>query len=330
MLEYETGLNDRVFSTILKSIARWLSDVPSKYHLGHGQALDMLGSYQDQADVYLKLVECERKELAAAKRHWRVHFDMLSDYDELNACKSTMRLPRVGENLSSLPQQELGRIVIPRNMPALVMDHKVKQASALAALRRDIASLRYLKIQSVEQGRAEKGNEKPTCPVCLTEFGVADRAVLKCGHSLHTKCIDEILKRSSGSSIIRCPMKCLSVTSRDDVLIAAADSLKKDQSTVGAPKKIEGSWGTKVDRLIGDLMDVIEKGERCLVFSQWDEMLAIVESASLQTRLPLRIQKVPSPLVPAPKLYARPAKSCFSMSRAAPKALLWSKRPMCL
>ncbi|CAJ1959172.1 unnamed protein product [Cylindrotheca closterium] len=295
MLEYETGLNDRVFLTILKSIARWLSDVPSKYHLGHGQVLDMVVSYQDQADAYLKLVECERKELAAAKRHWRVHFDMLSDYDELNACKSTMRLPRVGEKLSSLPQQELDRIVIPRNMPALVMDHKVKQASALAALRRDIACLRYLKNQSVEQGRStddETKKEKPTCPVCLTEFGLADRAVLKCGHSLHTKCIDEILKRSSGSSsIVRCPMKCLSMTSRDEILIAAAeDSLKQQdpRSTVivhNNNKKFEGSWGTKVDRLIGDLMEVIEKGERCLVFSQWDEMLAIVESALFANKI---------------------------------------------
>mmetsp|Transcript_14990 Transcript_14990/g.36565 ORF Transcript_14990/g.36565 Transcript_14990/m.36565 type:complete len:1723 (+) Transcript_14990:70-5238(+) len=286
MLEYGTGLNDRVFSTILKSIARWLSDVPSKYHLGHGEVLDMLISYQDQADAYLKLVECEKKELTAAKRHWRVHFDMLSDYDELNACKSTMRLPRVGEKLSSLPRQELDRIVIPRNMPALVMDHKVKQASSLAALRRDVASLRYLKNQSVEQGRAEKEKEKPTCPVCLAEFGVADRAVLKCGHSLHIKCIDEILKRSSGSSIVRCPMKCLSVTSRDDVLIAAADSLKKDHGTTTvALKKIEGSWGTKVDRLIGDLIEVTEKGERCLVFSQWDEMLAIVESALFANKI---------------------------------------------
>ncbi|KAL3930887.1 MAG: hypothetical protein SGBAC_011567 [Bacillariaceae sp.] len=285
MLEYENGLNDRVFLTILKSIASWLSDVPSKYHLGNGRVLDMLVSYQDQADVYLNLVECEKKELTAAKRHWRVHFDMLSDYDELNVCKSTMRLPRIGEKLSSLPRQELDRIVIPRNMPALVMDHKVKQASALAALRRDIASLRYLKNQSVEQGRAGKDHEKPTCPVCLAEFGIADRAVLKCGHSLHVKCIDEILKRSSASSTIRCPMKCLAVTSRDDVLIAAADSLKTDQSPVAPRNKIEGSWGTKVDRLIGDLIDVTEKGERCLVFSQWDEMLAIVESALFANKI---------------------------------------------
>lgn len=289
-MEYESSINDRVFSTVLKSIARWLSDVPSKYHMGHGQTLDMLVSYQDQADVYFKLVECEKKELAAAKRHWRVHFDMLSDYDELNACKSTMRLPRVGERLSSLSRQELDRIVIPRDMPALVMDHKVKQASSLAALRRDIASLRYLKNQSVEQGRVEKEDEKPTCPVCLTEFGVADRAVLKCGHSLHMKCIDEILKRSPGSSMIRCPMKCVTITSREDVLIAAADSLEKKKNeeqgtTTVAPKKIEGSWGTKVDRLIADLIEVTEKGERSLVFSQWDEMLAIVESALFANKI---------------------------------------------
>jgi E3 ubiquitin-protein ligase SHPRH len=279
MIKHEEYFDDRVSSTIINCVSRWLTDFSSRYQSGNGKVSKFLVNVQEQAAVYFKLLESEKKELIAAKRHWRVHFDLLSDYDELNACKSTMRLPKVGENIHLLPKHEMDRIVDPRNIPALIMDHKFKQASALAALRRDTASLRYLKNQSVEHVNAQQQEkEQPSCPVCLMEFNVADRAVLKCGHSLHAECIDEILKRSGGSNAIRCPMKCLNTTSKNEVLIAAAESLSKDDGSK-ISKKIEGSWGTKVDRLIADLIEVIDKGERCLVFSQWDDLLSIIESA---------------------------------------------------
>jgi E3 ubiquitin-protein ligase SHPRH len=237
-----------------------------------------LRNVKERAMTYFKIIDCEKKELIAVKRHWRVHFDLLSDYDELNSCKSTMRLPKIDENIHALSKQELDRIVDPRNIPGLIMDHSSKQAGALAALRRDMSSLRYLKNQSVENVQSQDEKEAPTCPVCLMEFNAADRAVLKCGHSLHLKCIEEILKRKAGSNSIRCPMKCLTSTSKCEIMIAAADSLCKDDRSKTS-RKIVGSWGTKVDRLLADLIDVINKGERCLVFSQWDDLLSIIESA---------------------------------------------------
>lgn len=279
MNKYEKYFDDRVSATITNCILRWLTDFASRNGSGNGKVSTFILGIREQASLYFNLLESEKKELVAAKRHWRVHFDLLSDYDELNACKSTMRLPRVGENVHLLPKHEIDRIVDPRSIPALVMDHKTKQASALAALRRDTASLRYLKNQSAEHvKKKDQAQEQPTCPVCLMEFNIADRAVLKCGHSLHMKCIDEILKRSGGLSTIRCPMKCLNTTSKNEVMIAAAESVPKDDGSK-ISTKIEGSWGTKVDRLIADLIAVIHKGERCLVFSQWDDLLSIIESA---------------------------------------------------
>lgn len=190
-----------------------------------------------------------------------------------------MRLPRPNEAIHLLPRHERDSVVDPRNIPALIMDHRSKQAGALAALRRDCASLRYLKNQSIEQSQSQDTTaDLPSCPVCLMEFNVDDRAVLKCGHSLHVKCIDEILRRSGGSTTIRCPMKCINTTRKSEILIAASESLL-DPNGGKSRKGIEGSWGTKVDRLIADILDVIENGERCIVFSQWDDLLSIIESA---------------------------------------------------
>ena len=46
-------------------------------------------------------------------------------------------------------------------------------------------------------------------------------------------------------------------------------------------RDINGSWGTKVTRLVcDDVLDVSELGEKSIVFSQWEDMLlCVVEQA---------------------------------------------------
>lgn len=51
----------------------------------------------------------------------------------------------------------------------------------------------------------------------------------------------------------------------------ASSKNKKDGSS--SKRKVNGSWGTKVERLVGDLLDVIDMGEKCIVFSQWEGKL---------------------------------------------------------
>jgi len=59
--------------------------------------------------------------------------------------------------------------------------------------------------------------------------------------------------------------------------LIASDISKDDGSKL--TKQIKGQWGTKVDRLISDLLGVVEIGEKSIVFSQWDDMLSIMECA---------------------------------------------------
>ena len=364
LLEYEGALNDRVFICILRAIAKWLvkwlkdfkaTQTPSSASCNAAtsvsvrgmpmfrrqdlmEVVDFLTMTEEKATVYFELQEAARKVCTSAKRAWRTHFDLLSDYDELNACKSAMRLLRSDEDVRELSEQHQSNssVVVPRDIPALIMDHSAKQAMAMAVLRRNKDSLRYLRNQLVERrqdkereernsntntssttsngisvsngggtspnnlncpqiqksassnasvAEEKKGLDKdiPTCAVCLAGFGISDRAVLACGHSFHyTPCLEKIIRRSGGNSntMIKCPMRCTVRTNPKDVLIAGDDALvlrKDDGSRIS--RKIEGSWGTKVDRLLVDVMDVIELGEKCILFSQWDDLLTIVESA---------------------------------------------------
>ena len=63
----------------------------------------------------------------------------------------------------------------------------------------------------------------------------------------------------------------------------ASDKSTRDGSH--SKRVVEGSWGTKVESLVSDLLDVVDMGEKSIVFSQWDDMLTIVEQALLANQI---------------------------------------------
>ena len=57
-----------------------------------------------------------------------------------------------------------------------------------------------------------------------------------------------------------------------------ASNKRKDDGSK-SNRDVKGSWGTKVTRLVADVLDVADLGEKSIVFSQWEEMLHVVEHA---------------------------------------------------
>ena len=147
---------------------------------------------------------------------WKVHLNLLSDIDELNQCKSTMRLLRPGESFQSSFRE--GNVVSANEIQGLILDHEVKQAMALSQLKRDKNTLRYLRNQTLEGTDNSNKNctddDAPTCVVCLCAFG-DERAVLSCGHCFHySPCLEQLVARSGGGSTISCPMRCNARTNK--------------------------------------------------------------------------------------------------------------------
>ena len=229
----------------------------------------------------------KKEEIHAAKVAWRAHFDLLSDIDELNQCKGTMRLRLEGEDVSALTENEAAFIIDPANIAVEMMEHEAKQATALAELRRVQDSLRYLKTQRQERNattkinsQGNKANASEVCSVCLATFD-NERSVLPCGHSFHSSCLGDIFKRSGGTTA-RCPLRCQNVIRREDVLIAS-DKSKNDGSQSSV--KLFGDWGTKVNRLVGDVINVVQVRDKGIIFSQWEEMLDIVAEALMANQV---------------------------------------------
>jgi len=281
LLGHQSDINDVEINCVLRSIMKWIKQKDSMKFL-HG-SLNRKHLFE-KAEKYFELQDSILKELDYAKIKWRTHLDLLSDIDELNQCKRSMRLHIEGEQLFGLTPQEQAFIVQPKDISSLILDHTTKQAMAEGNLRRTKELLQFLRNQSNERkqtGRRSAGCEnddsKNACCICLCAFG-KDRAVLRCGHAFHhSPCLEQLFARSGGGNqAITCPMRCPIRTKREEILIAS-DFRKDDGSKI--QRQIQGSWGTKVDRLISDLMGVIEIGDKSIVFSQWDDMLHIMETA---------------------------------------------------
>ena len=240
-------------------------------------------NWLDCAKAFFDVLEAQKREKVLAWRYWRTHLDLLNDLDELNQCKESIRLAYNGEDWSQLTREQQNAVVLPCDVRVQYHDHAAKQAMALGDLRRCKETLRYLRNQQQEQEQQlqalmedeAKPESVDTCVVCLSPFESTDRAVLRCGHYFHASpCLERLTSRSKN---IRCPMRCRVSTSIEQVLIASKK--RRDDGSRIQRKDVRGSWGTKVSQVVADLLDIRDRGEKAILFSQWEDMLDIVAQA---------------------------------------------------
>lgn len=242
----------------------------------------------ERAMKHSVLQEKIRDEVSSAKSVWKAHFDLLSDIDELNQCKRSIRLGADGENVMAMTKNEAAFIVDPSNLSLEIMQHEVKQAAAMGQLRKSRSTLRYLKEQRRKQVAEVGGTSQAvdvncpdssafTCCICLATLDT-ERSVLPCGHSFHTICVNRLFKRAR-QVYISCPMRCEIRIQREDILLASDKNIHDQSNEFPQETEIEGYWGTKIAQILKDIKDVVKHGDKGVVFSQWDDMLSIVAEA---------------------------------------------------
>jgi E3 ubiquitin-protein ligase SHPRH len=230
-----------------------------------------LSNIIDRAKTFFELLDAEEREKVGAWKMWGTHLKLLNDYDELASTKQSMRLSLEGENLTLYTEDQLNAIIQPIDLMANYHDHAAKQAMSLGDLRRATGTLRYLQNQRSESGDSDPEN----CIVCLQSLR-GECCVLRCGHRFHEKpCFDQILRGNPGTRV-HCPLKCRESTAKNEVMVAT-DKSRNDGSR--ANRAVKGSFGTKVTRIVADILTMRDKGEKGVVFSQWNTMLEIVEAA---------------------------------------------------
>lgn len=116
-----------------------------------------------------------------------------------------------------------------------------------------------------------------TCPICLDDIPNDSISITKCGHKFCKECITEyITEICSSSTNTKCP-KC-------NVEIKLADIYLLEDDPVKAPKIIDEDLNQLVQRIkstkIGNIIHYIKNnfkdGDKCIIFSQWNEILVKV------------------------------------------------------
>jgi SNF2 family DNA or RNA helicase len=109
-----------------------------------------------------------------------------------------------------------------------------------------------------------------TCPICLDDIDVNNIVITKCGHKFCWDCLYETHKIRK-DTIIKCPT-CNLCMKNDEVYLLKDDKTNHDEMS-DLEKIIERVRSTKIGNIIYYLKNSIEKDDKVILFSQWDEML---------------------------------------------------------
>lgn len=122
----------------------------------------------------------------------------------------------------------------------------------------------YLK-NAISDIQASK--EDVSCPICLDDILEGNMAFTSCGHTFCRTCIDEVLRRGNNTS--KCP-SCKTLLSPQSIyIVTSADSSSK----TSLEQLVEQTKSTKVGNIIHFIKTKLSNNDKCIVFSQWDELL---------------------------------------------------------
>ena len=228
-----------------------------------------------------------RMELVAIQSLWDRYSDLLKAYDEVEQCKSTVTLEGVLDNLYEhnplSNQQYFDRLF------DIYSDNFRNCVGSSADNREATSSLNFYKNQVIEIFNAKKKGEGQIsireCAICQETLhcspSPADNVervlMLPCTHQFHEDCIQRWVSLHR-----KCPL-CKKSVSPSQMSIVLPPKIQPTNRPLRPNRsrkyKVKGQWGTKVDALVEDVVELMSDSERedekIIVFSQWIEVLLI-------------------------------------------------------
>tara|TARA_Y100000768_G_scaffold389010_1_gene390185 strand:+ start:1524 stop:4103 length:2580 start_codon:yes stop_codon:yes gene_type:complete len=111
----------------------------------------------------------------------------------------------------------------------------------------------------------DKIKENEDCPICLENLDELTRVITPCGHIFCANCINEIKNKTNK---LKCAI-CRNPVKLDELSVVKSECSVEENNT--------NKLGTKLNHLINTLNEIIiNKNNRVIVFSQWDNMLKLI------------------------------------------------------
>ncbi|ODN03793.1 E3 ubiquitin-protein ligase SHPRH [Orchesella cincta] len=257
----------------------------------------------ENGTVHIKLLDAVKKEFKFLRILWRKLFDQVSALDELS--QATTRLMAVSGDIQQYEQPSTSRNVkqlrsgilektlkiqnihligyheVETRMQQMLNDHATGQES----LSLHLGQLLYLKTLK-RNGYGKKGTlNTEDCPICSVQLG-KEWSVLRCGHSYCSECVKKMCPNALHPFL--CPLCRHSMKFAD---VSFVDTTENEQEATAngsnqleQPQKareVKGSHSTKVEAIVETLLQLQEShpGEKCIIFSTWNDVLEIVAAA---------------------------------------------------
>jgi len=120
--------------------------------------------------------------------------------------------------------------------------------------------------------------ESETCPICLDDTNTDNLAITKCGHKLCWDCINEYIEEMNNRDFsVKCP-KCNVPILKDDIYkyteeTEISNANNHDDELTNLIYKLKS---TKIGNIIHYINTKLIENDKCIIFSQWDEILNII------------------------------------------------------
>ena len=129
--------------------------------------------------------------------------------------------------------------------------------------------------------------EVDTCPICLDDIPTDQIAITKCGHKFCKECIYEFMEElNTRYDDIKCP-KCNVIINKADIYLLKDIEIKetnydKCDELEALVQKIKS---TKIGNIIYYLKHEMKENDKCIIFSQWDNMLTKIGNILKQEKI---------------------------------------------
>ena len=208
-----------------------------------------------------------------------------------------------------VPEGLRGSVIYRDEVEGLSVNYTTQKLVYEKDLRKAMSQLKYLK-DNLGAANAGGGNAQATdCPVCMVSFAGtnAEICVFPCGHRTCVSCALDLVRREHGErvSCVTCRVRAYveelmyvnNVGNRTGVCDAAdyarrakgndvrflTDVLGAEDDLLAGERQVlvSGSWGTKIEAIIRRLRYLLlrEDDAKMIVFSEWDDVLDVVEKA---------------------------------------------------
>lgn len=116
--------------------------------------------------------------------------------------------------------------------------------------------------------------ETEPCPICLDDIDNDNIAITKCGHKFCKDCINEFIEElNTRYHDIKCPKCNIVIQTSEIYLLKDVDNLITTQENNELIQLIEKFKSTKIGNIIYYVKYKMHSNDKCIIFSQWDNML---------------------------------------------------------